>query len=404
MANFIVYNAAGVGLNMSTTGDSGWAYLESDPNVQTFLRDYGDVDGFGNKYVEYDITGTSYANWSGILYWTDGANVQINYMLSGFVDALGNVTKTLEMSNLNLWTTVSDLQSNAWMVRLNQGNDRFEGNDYNDVIRAGYGNDLVIGYAGNDTLLGDQGDDTIGGGFGNDVLIGGDGYDVASFGGASSNYVFAKNADGSFTVTDTVGGWGTDTIYGIEALYFDNGTFSLSSLLPVDPPAPPPPPPPPTPEEVYAGSDTLYGTSGGNTLKGYGGHDKLFGQGGNDYLFGGDGNDTLYGGSGKDAFVFDTKPHKSTNKDAIKDFKVVDDTIRLENAVFTKVGGNGTLKGSAFWANNTGKAHDKDDRVIYDKDSGVLYYDADGSGKGAAVAFATISKNLSMTNKDFYIV
>jgi serralysin len=398
VANFIAYNAAGVGFNMSTTGDSGWSYIESDPNIQTYVRDFGDVDALGNKYVEFDVTGNPYANWMGMLFWTNNYDVQINYLVSGFVDAYGDVTKTMEMSNLNLWTTTSDLQFNAWMVRLNQGNDTFDGNDYNDVIRAGYGNDLVIGYAGNDTLLGDQGDDTIGGGYGNDILIGGDGYDTASFGGVSTNYIFTLNYDGSVTVTDLVGGWGSDIISGVEALYFDNGTFSLSSLLPANPP------PPPTPEEVYAGSDTLKGTSGSNTLKGYNGNDKLYGQGGNDFLFGGAGNDTLYGGTGKDAFVFDTKANTRTNKDAIKDFKVVDDTVRLDNAVFTKVGSNGTLKSSAFWTNNTGKAHDKDDRIIYDKDSGVLYYDADGSGKGAAVAFATIAKKLGMTNKDFYII
>jgi len=49
-------------------------------------------------------------------------------------------------------------------------------------------------------------------------------------------------------------------------------------------------------------------------------------------------------------------------------------------------------------------AYDKDDRVIYDKDSGVLYYDADGSGHGAAVASTGIGKNLALTHKDFYIL
>jgi len=401
MARFIAYNAAGVGFNMSTTGDSGWAYIESDPNIQTYVRDFGDLDAFGNKYVEYDVTGNPYANWMGMVFWTDEYNVRIDYMLSGFEDAYGTVTKTMEMSNLNLWTTVSDLQSNAWMVRLNQGNDTFEGNDYRDIIRAGYGNDLVIGYGGNDTLLGDQGNDTLSGGYGNDILIGGEGYDTATFGGPNTNYKFTLNYDGSVTVTDMVGWWGSDIISGIEALYFDNGTFSLSSLLPG---VTPPPPLPPTPEQVYAGSNTLNGTSRSDVLKGYGGNDKIYGHDGNDFLFGGTGNDTLYGGKGKDAFVFDTKPNSRTNKDAIKDFKVVDDTVRLDNAVFTKVGKNGTLKSSAFWANNTGKAHDKDDRIIYDKDSGVLYYDADGNGKGSAVAFATISKKLAMTNKDFYII
>ena len=101
--------------------------------------------------------------------------------------------------------------------------------------------------------------------------------------------------------------------------------------------------------------------------------------------------------------MFDTQPNASTNKDAIMDFRAMDDTVLLDNAVFKKAGSNGTLKASAFWISNTGKAHDPSDRVVYDKDSGVLYYDADGSGSGAGIAIATISKNLAMTNKDFLV-
>ena len=90
-------------------------------------------------------------------------------------------------------------------------------------------------------------------------------------------------------------------------------------------------------------------------------------------------------------------------KDAIKDFRVVDDIIKLDNALFTKVGGNGSFKSSAFYANTSGKAHDANDRVIYDKDSGALYYDADGTGAKAGVCFATINKNLKMTAADFFV-
>jgi Ca2+-binding RTX toxin-like protein len=150
--------------------------------------------------------------------------------------------------------------------------------------------------------------------------------------------------------------------------------------------------------------ETIRGNSKSNTLKGFEGNDKLYGNGGNDKLYGGTGNDQLNGGAGKDAFYFDTLPHSRSNKDKIQDFNVVDDVIRLDNAVFSNVGRDGALKASAFWSNNTGKAHDRSDRIIYDKDSGILYYDADGSGKGAAVAFATISKHLSLTYKDFYVV
>ncbi|GEO16352.1 calcium-binding protein [Microvirga aerophila] len=332
----------------------------------------------------------------GVNYWSDGANFVI-YDALYFRDGATMVT----MRGVNVHTTAADLQSGSWLVRLNAQSDHFDGNDYNDIIRGGFGDDVLVGYGGNDVLFGDDGNDALSGGAGHDVIDGGAGYDTARFGGFSTHYSFSLNYDGSVTVTDLTGGWGSDIVSGVEAFSFDNGTFNLSSLLPANPP---PPPSPPTPEQVYAGSDTLYGTSGSNTLKGYGGHDKLYGQGGVDYLFGDTGNDALYGGAGKDAFVFNTKANTYTNKDAIKDFRVVDDTVRLDNAVFTKVGANGTLKSSAFWTNTTGKAHDKDDRIIYDKDSGVLYYDADDSGKGAAVAFATIAKNLEMTHKDFYII
>ncbi|UVF22856.1 hypothetical protein HPT29_028565 (plasmid) [Microvirga terrae] len=396
MAYFNVTNFNGQGFNMSTTGSSGWSYVEADPNVTEQL--YND-DG---RLVTFSVYGSQQVDFYGFTY--AFGNTYSNGNQDVLIDNIWYYKQgqeVMSITGLNLQTTIFDLQGNAWSFLLNNGNDTFDGNDYNDIIRGGFGDDLIIGYAGNDTLLGDDGNDVIGGGAGNDVIIGGSGYDTASFGGFSTNYTFSLNADGSVTVTDLTGGWGTDIVSGVEEFFFDNGTFSLSSLLPGNPP---PPPPPPTPEETYAGTDTLNGTSGSNTLKGYGGNDTLKGQGGNDFLYGGAGNDTLYGGKGKDSFVFDTKANSRTNKDAIKDFKVVDDTVRLDNAVFTKVGANGTLKSGAFWTNNTGKAHDKDDRVIYDKDSGVLYYDADGSGKGAAVAFATISKNLGMTNKDFYVI
>ena len=50
------------------------------------------------------------------------------------------------------------------------------------------------------------------------------------------------------------------------------------------------------------------------------------------------------------------------------------------------------------------KAKDKNDYVIYDSKKGVLLYDADGSGKGKAVEFASLSKKLAMTYKDFFVI
>jgi serralysin len=186
--------------------------------------------------------------------------------------------------------------------------------------------------------------------------------------------------------------------------------FSPATLLPArepQPPSLPPTPPPAVPKDPYWGDDlnnTLVGNAGNNVLKGFDGKDVLKGKLGNDALYGGSGNDKLYGGPGKDSFVFDTQPNRWNNKDTIYDFNVKDDTIRLENAVFTKLGLAGQLKSSAFWASKDGKAHDRSDRIIYDTDGGQLYYDADGSGRSSAVTFAQLSKNLALTYKDFYVL
>ena len=74
--------------------------------------------------------------------------------------------------------------------------------------------------------------------------------------------------------------------------------------------------------------------------------------------------------------------------------------------MFTKIGETGTearpakLKADMFW---TGKAaHDSSDRIIYDKATGALYYDADGTGRSAQVKIATLTKNQKVSVSDFF--
>jgi len=151
------------------------------------------------------------------------------------------------------------------------------------------------------------------------------------------------------------------------------------------------------------GNDTLYGGMHADTLLGGDGNDRLYGDAGNDSLDGGAGKDTLSGGWGRDTFTFKDKLNAKTNVDTITDFNVKDDTIRLENSIFKKLGKAGKLKPDFFTIGS--KAQDGNDYLIYNKKNGYLYYDADGSGsKYKAILFIKLKPKLALTDKDFYVI
>jgi Ca2+-binding RTX toxin-like protein len=147
-------------------------------------------------------------------------------------------------------------------------------------------------------------------------------------------------------------------------------------------------------------ADQLWGEAGNDRLSGLGGNDTLFGEIGNDTLTGGAGNDILFGGAGKDIFVLDKKLSVKSNLDYVQDFAPVDDAIHLSRKIFSKIA-KGTLSKKAFVVGDHFK--DKDDRILYLKKSGALFYDPDGSGSAKAVQFVNVTKNLTITHKDFFV-
>ena len=127
----------------------------------------------------------------------------------------------------------------------------------------------------------------------------------------------------------------------------------------------------------------------------------LVGNDGKNDLMGLAGNDVLTGDGGKDTFVFNATLNAATNVDVITDFSVADDTIRLENAFMTGLA-TGTLSAAAFRVGTT--AIDASDRIVYNDDTGALFFDQDGSGAAANVQFATLDDGLAMSNLDFLVV
>lgn len=298
----------------------------------------------------------------------------------------------------------------------NGGVDHLFGNAGNDTLNGGDGNDNIVGGLGNDTMNGDNGNDTIdlrdggadvaNGGVGNDTFLlafGNNGFDIdggtgtdkivltgtlpsATFSGDVTNVELIDinvNGDVSITIGNTVVAAGKTLT--VDATGLNNASEDL----------------------LFNGAGELNGKlivkggAGADRITGGGVVDTLLGNAGNDILNGGKGSDTLTGGAGKDKFLFNSALGAS-NVDKITDFSVPNDTIQLENAIFKNVGAAGLLKAQAFWTGAS--AHDASDRIIYNANTGALYYDADGIGAAAAIKFATLSTHLGLTNADFVVV
>lgn len=125
------------------------------------------------------------------------------------------------------------------------------------------------------------------------------------------------------------------------------------------------------------------------------------GNGGNNRIDGKAGTDEMSGEGGNDTFVFSTALG-ANNIDTIRDFNVTDDQIELDLLIFTGLSSGG-LNANAFVANTSGLAETADQRIIYDTDSGALFFDVDGTGATAAQQFAVLDDGLSLTHSDFVV-
>ncbi|MBX3568364.1 MAG: hypothetical protein KF914_09920 [Rhizobiaceae bacterium] len=148
---------------------------------------------------------------------------------------------------------------------------------------------------------------------------------------------------------------------------------------------------------------TITGNKGANALRGYDGDDTINGGDGADKISGGLGNDTLAGNAGADTYYFSYALDEATNVDTIKGFSSID-LISLSASIFTQAGPAGALAASAFRANTTGKAGDASDRIIWETDTGKLYYDPDGTGAAAGTTFAIITGNTGPINAGDFVI
>jgi len=318
------------------------------------------------------------------------------------------------------------------------GDDFINGRDHDDQIDGGYGNDVLWGGYGSDAIAGGAGDDVIYGGSGSTLpfsfsiivhysgltdayigsrvwegVTGGFALDDNSAdyldGGEGRDQLFGQGGndtlDGGAGIDRMDGGSGNDTyivdhtrdvVIEAAGMGYDtvktSATFKLSSRAEVE-----------VLKAIGSASISLTGNSFANTI---------IGGSGRNTIDGGAGNDRLTGGAGKDTFRFDTKlgnskTDRKVNFDTITDFNAKQDSIQLDNAVFKKLGAGSRkspkLLNEDFFTIGS-KAKDENDYIIYNKKTGILSYDPDGSGSKAAIEFARLEKHPSISYKDFFVI
>ena len=246
---------------------------------------------------------------------------------------------------------IANLQGGRTMVASDIAVDNGTTGGGGGTITGTPGNDSLTGTAGNDTLDGLGGADTMNGLAGDDTYIVTAG-DVLSDSGGNDTVVAGLS-------------WALSAS-------FENLTLTGSTNL--------------------DGSGNFFAN-------------RLVGNSANNILKGRDGNDTLTGGGGNDFFDFVTAP-SAASADVITDF-ASGDRLRLDDGAHAGIGavGNWTAGDARFWSGaGVTSGHDANDRVVYNTTTGALYYDADGSGAGAAVLVATLQGAPAVSATDISVI
>ncbi|WP_152046165.1 M10 family metallopeptidase [Aureimonas psammosilenae] len=239
------------------------------------------------------------------------------------------------------------------------GNINGRGNALANTITGNDGANVLFGGDGNDTLIGGKGDDRLDGGAGFDKMTGGLGNDIYVVDNAYERPIEAANE-------------GIDTVE--TSLTYRLGA-NLENL-------------------TLTGHDAISGS--GNYM-----NNVIIGNDNNNVLDGLGGNDILTGGAGSDTFVFSRYLNAKTNVGTITDFAAGQDFIQLDDAIFSALL-PGKLSAAEFTIGKS--AANASQHIVYDNQTGSLFYDADGSGSASQTLFAKLSAGLALGAGDFLVV
>jgi trimeric autotransporter adhesin len=355
--------ATGGGIDAVYVSVLGGYTLGANQDILVFTEAAYTSDGNGNA-LSNRIYGNSFDNFingmagADLMYGGGGADYYlVDNAGDRAIETLGGTAGGLDQVQSSVSFV---LGANIENLALTGGNINGTGNTLNNHM---------IGSSGNNVINGGIGRDYMDGGYGNDTY-------------------YVDNA-GDKAVEFPGGSSGLDTVISSVSFNLSNVNQAQGDI-----------------ERLFlSGTAAIngYGNALNNALTGNIAANILYGFAGNDALNGGLGNDTLTGGAGNDTFVFNTGLSATLNRDTIKDFVAINDTIQLENAIFITLGtATGVLADAKFWIGTA--AHDADDRIIYNQATGALYYDSNGNAAGGSVQFAVLTTHSALTNADFIVI
>jgi Ca2+-binding RTX toxin-like protein len=253
--------------------------------------------------------------------------------------------------------------------------EQFVGTDFADSLDGAKGDDTVWGGLGDDTFF------FFRVGAGRDTLYGGGGNDT--FHVATGDSVFEATGEGSADRVIAYSSFALATGQEIEILQAaSTSTISRMELR----------------GNEFA--NQIIGNALSNRLIGLSGNDTIDGGGGSDTIIGGIGRDTLTGGAAADTFVL---VPGSIHADRITDFTHDLDILSVSAAAFGSGLAAGALAPERFVANDTGIATTVDHRFVYERDTGRLFFDSDGSGAAARMLIATLTTLPTLDAGDFLL-
>ena len=349
------------------TGNDTATYLNHGGGVTVSLATGTGTagDALGDVLTEIEnLYGTVYAD---TLFGDSGANILHGDGGDDVLKGAGGTDRLIGGSGVD---TATYLGSTAVAVNLTTGTASggwAQGDTLTDI-------ENVVGSSSGDILVGDTQANSLFGEGGNDLLWGGAGADTLDGGGDDDVYLVDNAGD---TIIEN-GGEGTDTVLA-NGSYVLAGGADIELLAAANP-------------NGTAAID-LTGSTAGNVVRG---------NAGNNVINGGGGRDTLTGLGGADSFLFDSALDAAFNVDVITDFNVADDTILLDQTIFSSSLGLGNISAGELVIGAA--ALDANDRIIYDNSNGALSYDSDGAGGNAAIQFAVLSQGLTLTSLDFLVV